>query len=63
MMNIDHATEDSLKTLATIYAQTFQEKCHLRRLKALLNDENNEIQHSGLNGLTHIASILIKIEK
>lgn len=62
-MNIDHATEDPLKTLATIYAQTFQEKCHLRRLKALLDNECNEVQHSGLNGLTYVANILIKIEK
>lgn len=63
IMNIDHATEDPLKTLATLYAQTFQEKGHLRRLNALLNDENNEIQHSGLNSLTDIANVLMKIEK
>jgi hypothetical protein len=27
--------EDSLNTLTTIYSQTYLEKCHLRRLKAL----------------------------
>ncbi len=63
IMNIDHTTEDPLNTLATIYAQTFLEKGQLRRLKALLDDENSEVQHSGLNGLTYVANVLIKIEK
>ncbi len=60
IMNIDHTNEDSLNTLASVYSQTFLEKGHLRRLRALLDDENLEVQHLGINGLTHVANILIK---
>jgi hypothetical protein len=52
-------TENPLNSLANIYAMTFLEKGHLRRLAALLDDEDSNVQMMGINGLIYAITTLL----
>jgi|GEM_PF-2347519 len=52
-------TEDPLNSLANIYAMTYLENGHLRRLAALLDDEDFDVQMMGINGLIYATSSLL----
>ena len=52
-------TENPLNSLANIYAMTFLEKGHLRRLTALLDDEDSNVQMMGINGLIYAITTLL----
>jgi hypothetical protein len=56
-------TEDPLNSLANIYAMTFLEKGHLRRLAALLDDEDSHVQMMGINGLIYAIKSLTNSAK
>jgi hypothetical protein len=56
-------TEDPLNSLANIYAMTFLEKGHLRRLAALLDDEDSHVQMMGINGLIYAIKSLTNLAK
>jgi hypothetical protein len=56
---LEFSKEESLQRLANYHAQTFKEKGHLRRLIALLDDEDYNIQQIGVNALTDILKALL----
>jgi hypothetical protein len=54
-------TVNPLIPLANIYALTFLEKGHLRRLVAFLDDEDYDVQLMGINGLSYAIESLINL--
>ncbi len=52
--------KESLQKLADFYVSTFTERGHLRRLIALLDDDNEDIQQIGINALTEVIGSLLK---
>ena len=56
---LEFSKEDSLQKLASFYTQTFREKGHLRRLIALLDDDDRNIQQIGVNALTDVLKVLL----
>lgn len=56
---LEFSKEDSLQKLASFYTQTFREKGHLRRLIALLDDDDRNIQQIGVNALTDVLKALL----
>lgn len=53
------AKEDSLRKLAHFYSQTFMEKGHLRKLVALLDDNDYNIQQVGIDALNDVVEFLL----
>ena len=51
--------DDPLDSLINIYAMTFLENGHLRRLTSLLDDEDSHVRMMGINGLTYAISTLL----
>ncbi len=60
IQNFESSEKESLQKLANLYVRTFTEKGHLRRLIALLDDDNDDIQQIGINALTKVVEILFK---
>jgi hypothetical protein len=58
IINVEQ-NDDPLNSLANIYAMTFLENGHLRRLTALLDDEDSHIQMMGINGLIYAISTIL----
>jgi len=50
---------ESIQKLADFYVRTFTESGHLRRLVALLDDDDYKVQQIGVNALTEIVEILL----
>lgn len=63
IINVEHTKYDSLNSLTNIYSLTFLEKGHLRRLKALLDDEDYNVQIMGIDALIYAIESLIKLEQ
>lgn len=53
----------ALKKLAMFYACTFREKGHLRRLIALLDDDEYNIQQIGIDALIEVSKVLLTHSK
>jgi hypothetical protein len=51
--------KEAMQRLASFYVNTFREKGHIRRLTALLDDEEYEIQQIGIDALTEVLEILL----
>jgi len=51
--------EDAVQNLANLYARTFMEKGHLRRLIALLNNEDENVGIIGFNALMEVLKVLL----
>ena len=51
---------NALNGLASLYIHTFKEKGHLRRLIALLDDDDHNVQKIGIDALIEISKILLK---
>jgi hypothetical protein len=51
--------EDPLDSLANVYAMTYLENGHLRKLAAFLDDEDPNVQMMGINGLTYAIKSLL----
>jgi hypothetical protein len=58
IINVEQ-NDNPLNSLANIYAMTFLENGHLRRLTALLDDKDSHIQMMGINGLIYAISTLL----
>ncbi len=58
--NFELNEKESLQKLADFYVRTFTERGHLRRLIALLDDDNEDIQRIGINALTNVVEILLR---
>jgi len=59
LLEYESGKKDALNVLSLIYANSFQEKGHIRRLKAFLDDEDYGVRRDGVNALTYVAKILI----
>lgn len=59
VQNSKSSEKESLQKLAEFYARTFTERGHLRRLTALLDDDDYDVQQIGVNALTEIVEILL----
>lgn len=51
--------EDAVQNLANLYARTFMEKGHLRRLIALLDNEDEKVKLIGFNALMDVLKVLL----
>lgn len=59
ILNAKSSEKESLQKLTNFYASTFTEKGHLRRLIALLDDDDYDIQQMGVNALTDVVEFLL----
>lgn len=57
---INSNKRDAVKSLANLYAFTFTEKGHLRRLLNLLDDKDYEIQQIGVDSLIKVVNIILR---
>ncbi len=56
---LEFSEEGSLQRLASFYAKTFMERGHMRRLIALLDDDDDKVQKIGVNALTELINFLL----
>jgi len=59
LQNLEFNKNDSLQRLASFYARTSMENGHLRRLIALLDDDDTKVQQIGVNALIEAVENLI----
>lgn len=59
LLEFESVQKDALNELCTVYASSFLEKGHIRRLKSFLDDENYHVRLSGVKALSYVAKILI----
>lgn len=59
LLEYESGKKNALNGLSLIYANSFHEKGHIRRLKAFLDDEDYGVRQDGVNALSYVAKILI----
>ena len=59
VLKLEFKREESLQGLANFYVRTFREKGHLRRLIALLDDDDGNVQQIGVNALIDVVKVLL----
>ena len=59
LLKYEFGKKDALNELSLVYANSFLEKGHIRRLKAFLDDDDYHVRREGVNALSYVAKILI----
>lgn len=59
LQNLEFSKNDSLQRLASFYAITSMEKGHLRRLIALLDDDDTKVRQIGVNALIKVVKKIL----
>lgn len=63
LMDFEINNETNFTNLIDIYALTFREKGHINHIMSILNDDNPEIRHMGIDGLIYVLKVLTKYEE
>ena len=61
--DVEKNKNNDFNHLIDVYALTFREKGHLNHLISLLNDEDPDVRHMGIDGLIYVLKVLTHYEE
>jgi len=61
--DVDKNKKNDFNHLIDVYALTFREKGHLNHLMSLLDDEDPDLRHMGVDGLIYVLKVLTNYEE
>jgi hypothetical protein len=63
IMDFEKNKETNFNNLIDVYALTFREKGHINHIMSILNEDDPEIRHKGIDGLIYVLKVLNNYEE